>query len=70
MNLLEFQRLLSPHTRVTLWAYPRTPALFLWAGEIESCDFSRYGDREVVSVDLLNRTYYQGFYVYIDTSPQ
>lgn len=62
MTLNEFQKLLAPHTLVALWA---GPSLMLWGGEIEACDFTRYGDREITAVNLYNRDYYRGFLVYL-----
>lgn len=62
MTLNEFQKLLAPHTLVSLWA---GPSLMLWGGEIEACDFTRYGDREITAVNLYNRDYYRGFLVYL-----
>lgn len=62
MTLSEFQKLLAPHTLVSLWA---GPSLMLWGGEIEACDFTRYGDREITAVNLYNRDYYRGFLVYL-----
>ena len=58
----EFQKLLAPHTLVSLWA---GPSLMFWGGEIEACDFERYGDREITAVNLYNRDYYRGFLVYL-----
>lgn len=46
MTLNEFQKLLAPHTLVSLWA---GPSLMLWGGEIEACDFTRYGNRETIT---------------------
>ena len=62
MTLNEFQKLLAPHTLVSLWA---GPSLMLWGGEIEACDFTRYGDREIATINLYNRDYYRGFLVYL-----
>lgn len=62
MTLNEFQKLLAPHTLVALWA---GPSLMLWGGEIEACDFERYGNREITAVNLYNRDYYRGFLVYL-----
>ena len=61
MTLNEFQKLLAPHTLVSLWA---GPSLMLWGGEIEACDFTRYGNREITTINLYNRNYYRGFLVY------
>ena len=52
MTLNEFQKLLAPHTLVSLWA---GPSLMLWGGEIEACDFTRYGNREITTLNLYNR---------------
>ena len=54
MTLNEFQKLLAPHTLV-----------MLWGGEIEACDFTRYGNREITTINLYNRNYYRGFLVYL-----
>lgn len=62
MTLNEFQKLLAPHTLVSLWA---GPSLMLWGGEIEACDFTRYGNREITTINLYNRDYYRGFLVYL-----
>lgn len=62
MTLNEFQKLLAPHTLVSLWA---EPSLMLWGGEIEACDFTRYGNREITTINLYNRDYYRGFLVYL-----
>ena len=62
MTLNEFQKLLAPHTLVSLWA---GPSLMLWGGEIEACDFTRYGNREITTINLYNRNYYRGFLVYL-----
>ena len=59
MTLNDFQKLLAPHTLVSLWA---GPSLMLWGGEIEACDFDRYGSRIVTAVNLYNRDYYRGFW--------
>ena len=61
-TLNDFQKLLAPHTLVSLWA---GPSLMLWGGEIEACDFTRYGDREITTINLYNRDYYRGFLVYL-----
>lgn len=34
-------------------------------GEIEACDFTRYGNREITTINLYNRNYYRGFLVYL-----
>ena len=61
-DLNEFQKLLAPHTLVSLWA---GPSLMLWGGEIEACDFTRCGNREITTINLYNRDYYRGFLVYL-----
>lgn len=68
MTLNEFQKFLAPHTLVALWTWPETPGLMLWGGEIEACDFERYGNREIAAVKLYNRDYYRGFLVYLRPS--
>ena len=50
------------HGLVSLWA---GPSLMLWGGEIEACDFTRYGNREITTINLYNRDYYRGFLVYL-----
>lgn len=61
MTLNEFQKLLAPHTLVSLWVGP----FMLWRGEIEACDFTRYGNREITTLNLYNCDYYRGFLVYL-----
>ena len=68
MTLNEFQKFLAPHTLVALWTWPENPGLMLWGGEIEACDFTRYGSREVKEIKLYNRDYYRGFLVYLRPS--
>ena len=60
MTLNDFQKLLAPHTLVSLWA---GPSLMLWGGEIEAC-------RIVTAVNLYNRDYYRGFLVYLQPAGQ
>ena len=65
MTLNEFQKLLAPHTLVSLWA---GQCLMLWGGEIDACDFERFGNSEITAVNLYNRDYYRGFLVYLKPS--
>lgn len=65
VKLIDFQKMLALHTLVSLWA---GQSLMLWGGEIEACDFERYGNREIAAVKLYNRDYYRGFLVYLRPS--
>ena len=67
MTMNDFQKLLAPHTEVSLWAGSSD---MLWGGEIEACDFDRYGSRVVTAVNLYNRDYYRGFLVYLQPAGQ
>ena len=65
-KLIEIQALLAPHTKCTLYknSDSTTP---LWSGEIESCDFKKFGDYLVVSAAYsgLLEIEKQGFRIYL-----
>ena len=67
MTLNDFQKLLAPHTEVSLWA---GSSYMLWAGEIGDCDFDLYGGRIVTDVVLYTRDYYRSFLVYLQPAGQ
>ena len=62
MTLIDVPHLPAPPTVGSRGA---GPSLMLWGGEIEACDFTRYGNREITTINLYNRNYYRGFLVYL-----
>lgn len=47
MKLMELQKHIAPHTKCSLYRDGDSSFTLLWSGEIEACDFNKYGNYAV-----------------------
>ena len=66
MKLIDFQKMLTPHTVVMLCAWPKYPAMGLWFGYIEACDFGIFGSNNVVFLELIDKGLFPVLCIYLE----
>ena len=71
ITLLDFQRLFAPHAWVTLYSWPPDIcSQTLWAGEIDQCDFIKFGPYNVIQAEYIFSLEPFGFRIYLELPGQ